>query len=118
MARAHSAHPIYIYPFASMGAQAYYAGMYSIKHFPRTFPFKKTSPSSSLFSSQFFLDITWISLLFDIAQQICSCSIFSCVNLTSSTIHSLQFEAIINLTIHYNKQLLLKLHRLPLLSML
>ncbi len=36
---------------------AYSAGIYSIKHFPRTLPFKNTSPSSSLSFSQFFLDM-------------------------------------------------------------
>lgn len=32
--------------------------VYSMKHFPRTFPFKNTSPSSNLSLSQFFFDMT------------------------------------------------------------
>ena len=79
-----------IYPSALMGAHAYSAGIYSMKHFPRTLPFKNTIPSSSLSFSQFFLDMTWISLLLEIAQLMCSLSIFSCVSFTSSILYCLR----------------------------
>ena len=60
-----------------MGTQAFSAGIYSIKHFPRSILLRNTNPSSNRSFSQFFFDITCISLLLEIAQQICSFSIFS-----------------------------------------
>ena len=57
-----------------------------MKHFPRSTLFKKTRPSSKRSASQAFLDDTWTSLLFEMAQQICSCSRLSLVTLIYSII--------------------------------
>ena len=68
---------IYIQPAASIGFHAASAGRYSMKHLPRSVLFKKTNPSSKRSRSHAFLDETCASLLFEIAQQMCSVSMFS-----------------------------------------
>ena len=70
---------MYIYPSAEIGIHAFSAGIYSIKHFPRSTLFKNTKPSSNRSDSHAFFDETCMSLLFEMAQQICSFSIFSFV---------------------------------------
>ena len=70
---------MYMKPSALIGFQAFSAGMYSMKHFPRSTLFRNTSPSSNRSSSHAFLDATCTSLLLEIAQQICSWSMFSFV---------------------------------------
>lgn len=45
-------------PVAAIGAHAFSAGIYSIKHLPRTLPFRKTSPSSRRSASHSFFDDT------------------------------------------------------------
>ena len=77
---------IYIYPSASIGTHAFSAGRYSINHLPRSVLFKNTSPSSNRSISHAFLEETCMSLLLEIAQQICSFSRFSFVTLTYSII--------------------------------
>lgn len=76
-----------------MGYHAFSAGIYSIKHFPRSTDFKKTNPSLNLSESHDFLLATCMSLLFEMAQQICSPSRFSFVTLTYSICFSLRFIA-------------------------
>ena len=73
-----------------IGTHAFSAGIYSIKHFPLSVLFRKTSPSSKHFIIQSFLEETPISLLLEIAQQICSFSIFSFV----TCIYSISFSSV------------------------
>ena len=49
---------MYIYPSASMGFQAYSAGIYSMKHFPRSTLLRNTRPSSKRSASHAFLEAT------------------------------------------------------------
>ena len=49
---------IYMYPSALIGFHAFSAGMYSIKHLPRSTLFRNTSPSSNRSASHAFLDET------------------------------------------------------------
>lgn len=71
-----------------MGFQAFSAGIYSIKHFPRSTLFRKTSPSSNRPASHAFLKATCTSLLLEMARQICSFSRFSLVTLMYSMIQT------------------------------
>ncbi|MBQ9140394.1 MAG: hypothetical protein IJX63_01190, partial [Lachnospiraceae bacterium] len=71
---------------AEIGFHAFSAGIYSIKHLPLSVLFRKTKPYSNSSDSQAFFDDTWISLLFEIAQHICSFSMFSLVTLMYSII--------------------------------
>ena len=76
---------IKVYPSASIGTQAYSAGKYSMKTFPRTFSLTNCNPSSIRHANHPFLASTPSALfLSDIAQQICSCPIFSRVKITLS----------------------------------
>ena len=63
---------IKLYPSAFIGCQAFSAGIYSIKHFPRASAFKNTSPFARFSLIYSFFEQTCGSLFFEIAQQICS----------------------------------------------